>query len=163
MSKVWRCSYQSSCSGVLIVNTLHYVDRPNIGFSDRSADQVREAVHAKLTTKYRNLMQAVCTVDSLLVREELAPGDTAIPAESLQTIGLAGTLAGSDQNLPLSLTPLVKIATNAAVRSGHGRLFLPSPQSAGSLTAGGLWNTGVTFWTNITTFMDAVNTNIGYG
>jgi len=162
MSKVWRCSYESVCQSVLIVNTFHVVDRPDALESDRTADQVRDLLHSALTTKYRALVQAGVTVSSLLVREELPPGDTGIPAESSQTIGLVGTLAGSDQNLPLSLCVLASVKTNAAVRSGHGRLFLPCPQSAGSLTTNGLWNTANAFWTNAGTFMTELNNNHGY-
>jgi hypothetical protein len=71
----------------------------------------------------------------LTVREELAPGDSSIPAESVASINLAGTRAPGDTKLPTGLCQLATIRTNAAVRSGHGRLWMPPAVDGASLAA----------------------------
>lgn len=141
-TRVFRCSYQSSKSGIQIVNTFHVIAQPatEVG-TQASADSVRDALHTALTTKYKALLTNQATLLSLMVREETAPGSGAIPEESLQSINAAGTYSPSNSNLPMSVTMLAKISTNAAVRSGHGRIFFPSPQSSGTLGSG-VWALG---------------------
>jgi hypothetical protein len=159
MATVWRCNYDSIRGGVGIVNTFHVVARPDSGSDDPSADTVRDVLDAALTTKYRALLTADATVLDLTVREELAPGSSDIPRESVKTIGAAGTRTVTDTNLPNSITQLVTIRTNAAVRSGHGRLFLPPPVNSNALTATGIWRATDAYWINATTFMTELNLN----
>jgi len=152
---VWRCSYNSThSSGVQYVNTFHVVVRDDpVSLLSPTADAVRDALHSALTTKYRNCLPSDVTVNKLVVREELTPGSTAVPAESSQTIGLAGTLALSGDRLPIPLCALITLYTNAAVRSGHGRMFLPNPGQAANLQTTSLWDTGTTWYgTNVPAF-----------
>jgi hypothetical protein len=159
MATVWRCSYESTRAGVTVVNTFHEVARPDSGSDDPSADTVRDVLHAALTTKYRAVLPTDAIVQSLTVREELAPSDTGIPRESVQTIGLAGTRTISDTNLPMSMSLLATIRTNAAVRSGHGRLFLPLPTQQSTLTAAGIWRAADGYWIASGAFMTELNLN----
>lgn len=166
MSDVWRCSYESTRSGVTLVNTFHVVARPTSPLDNYSADTVRDVLHAALTTKYRAVASTDTTVQSLTVREELTPGSTDIPRESVQTIGLAGTRAVADTNLPASMTLLATIRTNAAVRSGHGRVFLLPPVEQAALTGSAIWRTTNAYWLNAITFMaelisDHTHTTLG--
>lgn len=163
MATVWRCSYESTIAGTSIVNTFHQVARGAPITGEIGADEVRDTLTAALNTKYRACLTPEYTLLSLTVREELAPGDTSIPQESVATIGLVGSLAESTPSLPYSLSPLVTIRTNAAVRSGHGRLFMPSPLSAGALTTGGLWFTTHAFWIAHTAFFTELNLNHNMG
>jgi hypothetical protein len=153
MSKVWRCSYESVRSGVLLVNVFHTVATADVGIGDATADEVRDALNTALTTKYRAILDTGSTLNSLTVRQELDPGDTSIPAESVLTIGSLGTRSVSDSYLPMSLTQLVSLRTNAAVRSGHGRMFMPPPIASSNLSTGGIWSTGAPYWSNVGTFM----------
>jgi hypothetical protein len=158
MATVWRCSFDSIRSGVSVVNTFHVVARPNSGSDDPSADTVRDALDSALTTKYRAVLPTDATLLDLTVREELAPGDHGIPRESVKTIGSAGTRTAADTNLPPSMTLLATVRTNAAVRSGHGRLFLPLPTEQAALTGGAIWRTTNAFWLNSITFMNELLT-----
>jgi hypothetical protein len=159
MATVWRCSYESTRAGVTVVNTFHQVARPDPGADDPSADTVRDVLTAALNTKYRAVLPADATLQSLTVREELDPSSHDIPRESVATIGLAGTRAVADTNLPAMMTLLATIRTNAAVRSGHGRLFLPLPTEQAALTGGAIWRTTNAFWIACTAFMTELNNN----
>lgn len=161
MANVWRCAYNTDhSSGVRVVNTFHVVARRDFGsIADASAASVRDALHAALTTKYKALFITDYTLQSLVVREELAPGDTSVPDEASQTIGSVGTLGGSGDKFPVPVCLLVTLYTNAAIRSGHGRLFLPNPGYASALDASGLWDTGGVWWpTTTTAFLDELKT-----
>lgn len=167
MASIWRCSYVSHhSSGVQFVNVFHVVnhDTSLIGH-DATADDVRDALHTALTTKYRAILPTTVTVDTLVVREELAPGSTSVPSESSQTIGAAGTLTTSGDQLPVPVCNLVTLYSNAAVRSGHGRLFLPGCVGAGNLDTNGNWDMATAYQTAVTAFMDelkATHTHSGW-
>ena len=103
------------------------------------------------------------TVQSLVVREELAPGSTAVPEEASQTIGLAGTLSTSGDMLPPAMCILASFYTNAAVRSGHGRMFIPGCGPSANLASTGLWDTSTALWTAVAAFLDELKTNHGAG
>lgn len=155
MAQVYRCAWNSDTdTGVRIVNTFHVVARPQaFTTEDESAAAVRDALHAALTTKYRATLATDITLQSLVVREELAPSDQSVPDEASQTIGLAGTQVPSGDRLPWSTCLLATFYTNAAVRSGHGRNFLSPGTSASNLTAGKIWDTASTVWTNAGTYL----------
>lgn len=153
MATVWRCSYESTRLGVTFVNTFHVVGRPTLPADDPSADTVRDVLNTALTTKYRAVLSNDTTLQTLTVREELDPSSHDIPRESVLTIGALGTRAVANTNMPPSMTLLATIRTNAAVRSGHGRLFLPPPIEQGALTANGIWLTTNGYWIASNTFM----------
>lgn len=160
-NKVWRCSYQSSMSQVLIVNTFHVVTRRAVALSDDvTAAAVRDALHTALTTKYRALMPNTVSVDLLDVREEVDPAGSAIPEEATQTIGLLGTRAVGTFGEPIGLSQVVSFKTNAAVRSGHGRMWLPVIDKD-TLTTTGVFTTTGAFATAITAFFDELKSNHG--
>src|SRR5689334_3775947 len=149
MAQVYRCAYESTCQGVQIVNTFHVVaDQASGETGPSSADSVRDALHAALTTKYRAILGSDTTVGSLVVREELDPGSLDVPAMSVQTIGLAGTGGIGPPRAPLSLTQVVAFKTDAAVRGALGRMFIPVADantltSSGQFTNSGAWVTAV--------------------
>lgn len=158
MAQVYRCSYESTRRGVKIVNTFHVVARQVGGETGpSSADSVRDALHAALTTKYRALLDAVATVDDLLVREELDPSSGGIPAQSLQSIGLAGTRALATAELPPSACIVATFVTNAAVRSGRGRMWY-SILDKDNIGATGLVVQAGVCWTNLAAYLDELKT-----
>lgn len=154
MAAVWRVTYESSSAGVLFVNTHHVVSRP-VGLSTGapSADQVRDALNTALTTKYRALLPSTFSVDVLDVREEVDPASGDIPEQSSMAIGLAGTRAVGTYETPLGLSQVVSFRTNAAVRSGHGRMWIPVVDKDVLSTSGQLITTGA-LATATTAFFD---------
>lgn len=156
MAKQWRCSYHSTTVyGTDVVNTFHVVARPDTGvLTDASADGVRDTLNTALTTKYKALIGTAGQLLSLVVREEVDPTGGAVPAESSLTINAAGTLTQSSQHLSQGLCILASIYTNAAVRSGHGRLFLPPPIDETFTAGGGTWSSTGAAWVNAKAFMD---------
>lgn len=155
MAQVYRCSWNSDTdTGVRIVNVFHVVSRPQgIENNAESAAAVRDALIAALKTKYKATLQTDCILQSLVVREELAPDDTSVPDEASATIAEAGTQVPSGDRLPWGCCLLATLYTNAAVRSGHGRQFLSPGISASALTASKTWDTASTAWTNAGTYL----------
>ena len=149
MPQLYRAAYVSThSSGVRYVNTFHVVARSQeFTTGDESAAGVRDALHTALTTKYRALLGTDVQVETIVVREELAPGDTTPPDEASTTINLAGTFALTTDRNPPALCTLATFYTNAAVRSGHGRMFLPSSPQPADLDTNGSWQTNRAYWT----------------
>jgi hypothetical protein len=149
MAQIYRCAYVSeTAAGVQIVNTWHVAAYDQIfTTSGESAAAVRDALNTALTTKYRALLATDTNLLALVVREELAPTDTNVPDEASATIGLAGTQAIGTDRPPPALCLLSTFYTNAAIRSGHGRMFLPGSCNAGALDANGNWQATGTWWT----------------
>lgn len=156
MDRWWRCAYLADHStGVRAVITFHVgstQDFGSLGIADAAA--VRDALDGALTAKYRALLTTAWTLQSLVVREELPPGSTDVPREASKTIGLAGTTGGGSDMLPVPTCLLTTFYTDAAIRSGHGRMFLPAAVSATGLTGAGLWETTSTWYGLTKTFLD---------
>lgn len=142
MAKLWRCAFRSTLSdGTLVVNTFHKVDRAGIGIGDLSASDIGDALVSSLGTRYRGMFMSDATVHDLTVTEQTLPGGGAVPEQSVKVIELAGTRSPVSKTLPPSMTPLATLKSNAAVRGGRGRLWLPPPLSSSYLDAPGVWNT----------------------
>lgn len=142
MAKLWRAAYHSThSSGVQAVNVFHFVDRPASGFdSTGSAGAVRDALNTALTAKYRLCIANTWTVQSLTVAEVLPPTSTDVPDAASATIGSVGSITTSGDQLAPPITPLVTFYSNAAIRSGHGRCFMPNPGNAAVLNSSGNWD-----------------------
>jgi hypothetical protein len=160
-SSVVRASYLGTIGATQIVNTLHYVVKHDSAYAGGDdAGAMADQIDTKLTTAYRAVCPVGMTVDTLVVREELAAGDTSIPEEGAKSIGLAGTLANADTLLPLGLCMHLKIKTNAAVRSGHGGIFLPPPRVSTSLASQGFFASAASYYVNAGTLAALLDDNI---
>lgn len=157
---LYRCVYESThSSGVKGVNTFHVAAHTSgVLATDVDPGNVRDVLSAALDTKYRACLAPSWTVDAFVVSEVLTPGSTDVPASASETINLAGTMAMSGDSTPIPLSFLVTFYTDAAVRSGHGRMFLPGPYTAANLTSGGTWDPATQPWTLVKTFMDELLT-----
>lgn len=159
VSQVYRCSYEGVVAGVSVVNTFHVVADQSTGETGpSSADSVRDALHSALTTKYRALLSPDITVQLLKVREELDPGSSSVPAESSQTIGLAGTSGAASPRLPVPACIVAAFKTNAAVRGAQGRMFIPV-HDPGVFTSTGAVVTSGAFRTAWAAFLDELKTS----
>jgi hypothetical protein len=160
MATVWRCAYESVRGGALIVNTFHQVWRDDVGgTSPASADQVRDALDTALTTKYKAIMPSDATVQGLAIVEEVDPAGTAVPQSSYKSINAAGSRTPTSLNLSPAVCILVSIKTNAAVRSGHGRMWMPPALGHDTIQAPNTWTTSNAYYTAVTAFMNELNSN----
>lgn len=152
---VWRVAFESTSSdGVQIVNTFHVAGRGGVLVEKPSADQVRDAMDSAFTTKYRNLLSDNVTFQTITVTEEVDPNGSAVPDQSVKSIALPGNRAIANTKLAGGLCIVAKLATNAAVRSGHGRLFLPPAYADGEVATGGNWYALGQYWSQAKTFLD---------
>lgn len=128
---------------------------PNPTLND-VADAIMVATGLK--DKMRSVLTVLDTLDSLLVRELLAPDDTAVPSEVVRSIAQAGLNSAGDDMLPNAVSGLLHVATNAAVRSGHGRMWLPSPRASAAAAADGTFNMAAGYGLGVT----ALITELGH-
>jgi len=135
-----------------MVNDLHFqTDVATLG-EEPPANDVLDSFDTHFTTAYRACIPASSTLDSLEAREEVTPGSGSVPISGSKVKGVAGTLAAANQNLPDAATLILKLRTEAAIRSGRGYLAMPSPKDVGFLTTNGRWLTSGAFWTAIQAF-----------
>lgn len=143
MSKIYRFSYQGhEDTGVAVVNSLHYQTDLSIFASEPSADNILSSVSSHLLTAYRACIPGNITVDSAELREELPLSDTSVPASASLNIALVGTLNMTTAALPDAMCMIVKLRSNAALRSARGYIALPSPRDRSYLSTSRAW-TGV--------------------
>jgi hypothetical protein len=140
----WAVTFRSTRQGVQLVNTLHYAESKGTGGGDNaSADEVRDNVAAGLKDLYRAMLPTDATLDEIIVRSEVRDPAQDVPEQSQLTVGQAGTRTIVTNQLPKSICVLATIRTNAPVRGGIGRVFLPAPVEASWLDAGS-WSSGIT-------------------
>lgn len=158
MSTVYRIALEATgWRGVKIVNTFHVkADDTVIANPDPSADATRDMALAAYRDKWKAVLTTLDTFDGISVVEEVANPGHDIPSASFGSVGLAGTRSAADQFLSSGLCILAKISTNAAIRSGHGRMWLPPAITSSAAAGTGTWATGNAYWTTVGTFLDAV-------
>ncbi len=146
MATIYRCAFQAVLGGAEIINSFHIKKDPDALTTDVSADDVAGFVSTWLATAWKAVVPEEATVQTLTVREELAPGDSSVPDEGSRSYGTAGTLATGDTVLPRPMCMWVAAHTNAAVRSGHGGMFLPPALASNYLDAGGVIKSTNDYW-----------------
>lgn len=126
------------------------------------ADHIAGSV---LPSKFAALLQSDSSLQQVIVRELLAPSDTSVPDQGVAAPALTGTMGATGLDVPTPCCAVLTIGTNAAIRSGHGRMFLPPLRRSGNvsgddvsatyvaavaplITELGHWNTGGSHWAN---------------
>lgn len=148
--RIYRFSYVGlSDTGVQVVNDLHYHVVPPLAGSQPDPADVLAGIDGHLRTAYRACLSLGYNVNSAELRQMVAPWESDIPVAASLNVNQAGTLAQSDTKLPVPMAAIVKLRSNAALRSGRGYLALPSPRQSTYIGNDGKW-TG-TFATNMQT------------
>ena len=134
--RFYRVALLSTIAGQQCVNTFCiFGDDAFLDFTPMTAQGLADKIggDTALTTAYKALLGADSTYDMVSVSEMLAPGSTAIPDSGAHTVNVVGTIA-TPTTIPDALCAVLHLSTNAAVRSGHGRMFLPPLRSVVNLT-----------------------------
>lgn len=158
MATVYRIALEATgWRGVKIVNTFHVKASDSAPLNpDPSADSTRDMALSAYRDKWKAILTTLDTFDGISVVEEVANPGHDIPQASFGTVGAAGTRTASDQFLSSGLCILAKISTNAAIRSGHGRMWLPPALTSSAAAGTGTWASGNVYWTLTQTFLNAV-------
>src|SRR6516162_5805874 len=161
--QAWRCAYRSTLEGVEIVNVFHVrTDVTGIGTDDITAAEVTTLVNGHVGDLYQAMVSSSGRLEDLTVREIVPPGGKP-PDQAVEEIGAVGLMTPGDDKLSKALCALMQIKTNAAVRGGTGRLFLPPALSTDQTAVGGGWNSGGTYLTAAKNFAAALMTFPGIG
>lgn len=115
ISKLFRLAFASHDTEQDYITVLHYS-----GDDTGSPADVSTGVVGNLTDGLRATLRTSGQLDSVEIVEVLPPGDSGVPEAFTLELGLAGTYSPDGQNVPRALCGLVKLKTDAAVRSGHG-------------------------------------------
>lgn len=161
MAKLWRAAwnYTHVASSVRGVNVVHAIVRDAGGaLSTSSSDEVRDALNTKYSALFRQVISNAWRQESLIVTEVLSPGSLDIPEQASLTIGTLGGISLSGDQLPVASTTLITLRTNAAIRSGHGRIFIPNPGLASYLDSAGKYDALSAYWvTNLPQLLTALD------
>lgn len=150
----WAVAWRSLRSdGTSFVNTICVRDDPTTGALETpSPGEIVGNIDSWLTTKYRAMLAPGYTVQEVHIRE-LYSGT---PREAISTVNGAGTGAAETANMPVEVCKVISWKTNVATRRGRGRIFVPSPVRASALNTADAWATADTYWSNATTFINAL-------
>jgi hypothetical protein len=127
VAKIWRCTYQAHVQGQEQLVGLHYQFDGDTGSDEPDAASVAGRVDGILNTVFRVCIPSSGVLDSLTVREELTPGSTDVPDQSILVLNQAGT--GSNAGIgsqPFELCALVHRKTAAPIRGARSWVFMPS-------------------------------------
>ena len=126
VANIYRCAWRSTWfDGVEVVNTFHVQTDVGFGGSEPDIADVADDLDDALRTKYKALIWDSSTLDDFTLTEELADGDSSIPAQHVISIAAAGTHNPSDETAPTEICALLQLRTAVASRSARGRMFLP--------------------------------------
>jgi hypothetical protein len=87
-------------------------------------------------TAYRGVLSAAGVVEGILLRQvqdPLNPGDP--KNEAFRVVNLAGTVATPANLGPREVSCMIKLNTDAATRSSHGRVFVPTTMNRDDILA----------------------------
>lgn len=157
MSKEYLASFVShDAGGVLYVNTLAVkADPTGPDLIEPSMGDVLDEIDTWLMTQYRKCLHTQYTVDRIELR-----GIVGTSGDALKPIGLAGTYnPASTQAIPKELCLVITLKTDHPGKSGHGRIFMPSPRSADGLGDATSWRVVTdesTYWKECQDFANLI-------
>lgn len=152
MSKIYKVQMKWHTGTITGVSTFHVhaTTSAPLGAGAPSAHDVADKVDTQLGAKFAAVVPQTGALDTINVVEEVDPGDpSAIPEAYEKVVARNATYSPGVFNIASALCGMLKVRTNAAVRSGHGRLFLPPVFSSTPLAANNTWATSSTWLTNV--------------
>lgn len=162
MSKIYRFSYFGHFDdGVQVVTGFHYKVVPPPAGSDPAAVDVLDGIDGHYRSTFVAVMDSRIMVDSAELREEVTPYSGEVPAAASKVVNTPGGLGGTGKVLPDALTMIVKLRTDAALRSARGYMALPGPSSTSYLSASRQW-TGA-YLTAVQAFAALLDDEIEFG
>ena len=141
MSDVYRCEYRYTLKGQAMISGFDYQTDVFFVGSEPSAAAVAEEVDNHLTDRFRHCLSTLGVIDELHVRQRVLGAD--VPKTASVQLDLVGACVLGAQELPLELCGVIARKTAAAIRSGHGWVFMPplldnaQSNSEGQLVLGG--------------------------
>lgn len=162
MSTVYRCSLHATRGTLQIVNTFHLaIDSAPIGPGNPTADALAEKVWGHFQFVYAAVLDTASNFDSVSTREEVHP--PAIPSAGFHAGVMAGGRTTPDTDLPTPMCGLIQIKSNAAVRGGTGRNFMPPAISSTELNNSAQWKTSGNYWPQISQYALTLKAGISSG
>jgi len=127
-ARYYRCSLEYTVDGQAMVNTFSVFGDDTTEFAPSPDAQVLADFmggNSSFRGAWQGVVSSAATITQLLVTEMLAPSDTNLPQVGSHAIGINGTLGGADVVLPAPMCVVLRLRSDAHIRSGHGRMFLP--------------------------------------
>ena len=149
MAKVYRFELEGEhiTSGLRFMSTMHYQTDVAISLDEPSAAFLLDKILNHYSSSGHNLSKWTIVMKSQLrlvravLREELAPSSTDLPAVAEESLNLPGTNGSvTGDQLPVAMAIWVKLTTGVASRSARGGTHFPPPLDPSYLTATGQWD-----------------------
>ena len=162
MANIYRVSYELNVNSQIMASTFHYQTDVSVSGSEPSTADVLDGVDSLLTTAYRAMLPTPYQLTQLKLRQEVTPGSGDVPLSRVKVKNVAGTLAVSPQDLPVSVCGLISRTTDAAIRAGRGHVFTPPIRSSSYLSGGALLTSGA-LWTAMQAFAALLDDSFDLG
>lgn len=152
MSTVWRVTFECRfADGGIVAPSIHYHTESDVVRGEIGASEAAARVWEHLGNEFASLCQPALHIDSVVTREEVEYWNGAIPATGAHPVDVDGTSGSINLDLPRSLSGIINLKTDAAIRSGHGWIMCPPHQDKGAHT-GGHWLTTSWYYTALQAF-----------
>lgn len=162
MSDIYRVEYRYTLKGQQMISGMDYqTDLAFLG-SEPDPDEVVDAVDGHLTDRFRHCLSTLGVIDEIHIRERVLGAD--VPKTASKQLDLVGACVLGAQELPLELCGVIARKTNAAIRSGHGWIFMPplldnaQSNSEGQLVLGGEYQANLALFAAL--LDDDINTGV---
>jgi hypothetical protein len=146
----WQAAFRGHYSdGPLLVNTFCVRCDPGGETEQPDAGEIAQGVVDWVGESYIFAQPTSVTVDELAIRE-LYDNEPRVAAVSLNDTGqiTVGTA------FPREIVRVMTLRTDVATRRGRGRMFMATPQTAGSLSSAENFVVSGTWFTNLEAFRD---------
>ena len=162
MSATYRCEFRYTLKGQAMVTGLDYQTDVFFGIgSEPSPSEVATEVDAKLTNRFLHCLSTLGVLDSVHVRERVLGAE--VPATHELIKGSTGLAALGAQEVPLELCGLIARKTAAAIKSGHGWMFMPPVLDKDSFNSEGQLAQGTEYEANLQLFAALLDDDISSG
>jgi hypothetical protein len=163
MANIWKATYRCVVNGRESLTGFHYQFNGDTGSDEPDAHSVADKLDAHLSTALQACVISGNYLESLAVRQELAPGSSDVPDEYVKNLHLSGTLSGAASGTsPAELCALVHRRASAPVRGAKSWCFMP-PTDTGNNIAGDRWVTGSGAYPNWAAFAALLDDVLNYG
>jgi hypothetical protein len=161
VSDIYRAEYHYTLKGQQMVTGFDYqTDLAFLGSEPSPAEVVSE-LDDKLTDRFRHCLSTLGVIDELTIRERVLGAD--VPKTAAIQLDLVGSAVLGAQELPLELCGVIARKTSAAIRSGHGWMFMPPILDAAQINSEGQLVLGGEYQANLALFAALLDDDINTG
>lgn len=161
MTDVYRFQYEWTLKGQQMVTGLDYQTDNFFATSEPAASEVLDAIDDHLQNRFLHCLSTLGVLDTCSVRQRVV--DASVPKTSQRVISATGLAALGPQEVPLELCGVIARKSDAAIRSGHGWMFMPPILDAAGFNSEGQLALGHEYEANLSLFAALLDDDLNTG